>query len=139
MLQPTSSVRFAEGTAARPSKLSAMARRPTEITLSDEERSELERVAALQKAPHRDVQRAKLILYAADGQANVEIAARLDMSAKNVSRWRRRFHEQRLDGLRDAERSGRPSRFPPGADHRGQGRRLRAPERGRPALTPLHG
>jgi DNA-directed RNA polymerase specialized sigma24 family protein len=116
-----------------------MARKATEITLSDQERSELERVAALQKAPHRDVQRAKLVLYAAEGHSNVEIAARLDMSAKNVGRWRRRFRERRLDGLADAERAGRPRRFPPGRDHRGQGRRLRAPERGRPALAPLNG
>jgi hypothetical protein len=116
-----------------------MAVKPTEITLSDQERSELERVAALQKAPHQNVQRAKLVLYAAAGHSNVEIAARLDMSPKNVGRWRRRFDEQRLEGLEDKARSGRPRRFPPGADRRGQGGRLRASERGRPALAPLNG
>ena len=118
---------------------SAMASRPTEITLSDEERSELERVAALQKAPHQDVQRAKLVLYAAAGHSNVEIAARLDTSPKNVGRWRRRFNDQRLEGLEDKARSGRPRRFPPGADRRGQGGRLRAAGRGRAALAPLNG
>jgi hypothetical protein len=115
-----------------------MATRPTEITLSDEERSELERVAVLQKAPHQDVQRAKLVLYAAKGHSNVEIAARLDMSSKNVGRWRRRFDEQRLEGLSDKARSGRPRRFSPGADCRGQGGGLRAAERGRPALAALN-
>ncbi|MGH2946106.1 MAG: helix-turn-helix domain-containing protein [Solirubrobacteraceae bacterium] len=119
--------------------LSAMAARLTEITLSAEERSELERVAGLQKAPHRDVQRAKLVLYAAEGLSNVEIAARLDMSPKNVGRWRRRFREQRLEGLKDKQRAGRPRRFPPSADRRGQGDRLRAAERGRAALAPLNG
>ena len=90
-----------------------MASRPPEIVLSDEERAELERVAALQRAPYRDVQRAKLVVYAADGLSNVEIARRLDMSERNVGRWRRRFAEQRLGGLRDQARSGRPCRFSP--------------------------
>ncbi len=110
-----------------------------EIRLDEDERAELERVASLQKAPYREVQRAKLILYAADGSSNAEIARRLDMSAKSVGRWRRRFCGQRLDGLQDSERAGRPRRFPPGADRRGQGARLRAAERWRPALAPLNG
>lgn len=118
--------------------LSAMAARLT-IPLSADERSELERVAALQKAPHRDVQRAKVVLYAAEGLSNVEIAARLDMSPKNVGRWRRRFCEERLEGLQDRVRAGRPRRFPPSADRRDQGRRVRAAERGRAALAPLNG
>ncbi len=116
-----------------------MATRLAAITLSDQERTELERVAALQKAPYRDVQRAKLVLYAAEGDSNVEIAARLDMSPKNVGRWRRRFTERRIEGLRDSERAGRPRRFPPGAGRRGQGGGLRAARRGRPALAPLNG
>jgi DNA-binding CsgD family transcriptional regulator len=117
----------------------AMAARFSEIALSAEERGELERVAALQKAPHRDVQRAKLVLYAAAGLSNVEIAGRLDMSAKNVGRWRRRFCEERLEGLKDRVRGGRPRRFPPSPDRRGQGRRLRAAGRGRAALASLDG
>jgi hypothetical protein len=116
-----------------------MAAKLEEIRLDEDERSELERVASLQKAPYREVQRAKLILYAADGSSNAEIARRLDMSAKSVGRWRRRFCGQRLDGLQDSERAGRPRRFPPGADRRGQGARLRAAERWRPALAPLNG
>lgn len=117
----------------------AMAARLTEVTLSAQERSELERVAVLQKAPYRDVQRARLVLYAADGLSNVEIAARLDMSSKNVGRWRRRFREQRLEGLKDKPRVGRPRRFPPSADRLGQGGRLRAAQRGRATLAPLGG
>src|SRR5215210_5693868 len=112
-----------------------MAPRPTEIVLDTEERSELERVAALQKAPYRDVQRARLVLYAAEGLSNVEIAGRLDMSVRNVGRWRRRFAEQRLEGLRDQARSGRPCRFSPGAGRRGQGGRVRASRPGRAAVS----
>ena len=116
-----------------------MAAKLEEIRLDEDERAGLERVASLQKAPYRDVQRARLVLYAAEGCSNAEIARRLDMSAKSVGRWRRRFCEMRLDGLKDAERAGRPRRFPPGAGRRGQGGRLRAAGRGRAALAPLHG
>jgi transposase len=55
-----------------------------------------------------------------------EIAARLDCHAGVVSKWRRRVLEERVDGLRDKPRAGRPRRFPPGAGRRSQGDRLRA-------------
>src|SRR5215211_7364156 len=90
-----------------------MARRPAEIVLSAEERSELERRAACYTLPHKVVQRAKLVLYAADGLSNVEIAARLDSVPEVVGRWRSRFATERMAGLEDRARSGRPRRFPP--------------------------
>jgi hypothetical protein len=58
------------------------------------------------------VLRAKLVLLAAEGQSNADIGERLGMSTKAVGRWRRRFHERRLEGLADQARSGRPRRFP---------------------------
>jgi transposase len=39
---------------------------------------------------------------------NKEVAARLDVNPNTVGKWRRRFLEQRIDGLRDAPRSGAP-------------------------------
>jgi hypothetical protein len=108
------------------------------IELSEEERAELEKVARAEKLPWREVQRAKIILYAAAGQSDVDIAARLDTSSGIVGRWRRRFHAERLEGLRDKPRAGRPRRFPPGAGRRGQGDRLRAAGAPRPAARPLH-
>jgi hypothetical protein len=109
-----------------------------EITLTVHERSVLERRAAKLTLPYRDVQRAKLVLYAADGRSNTEIAARLEMCTKVVGQWRRRFAADRLDGLADHARSGRPRRFPPGADRRGQGGRVRtARPRGRGAVAPV--
>jgi hypothetical protein len=48
-----------------------------QIVLSEEERAELEHRAACYSRPHREVQRAKLVLYAAEGMSNVEIGARL--------------------------------------------------------------
>jgi transposase-like protein len=95
------------------------------IELSDEERAVLERRARAEKLPFQDVQRARIVLYAAEGLADTEIAARLDTSPGLVGRWRRRFAEQRLEGVRDKARAGRPRRFSPGAGRRGQSGRLR--------------
>jgi DNA-directed RNA polymerase specialized sigma24 family protein len=72
-----------------------MARPPRHrIELSEEERMVLERTARAEKLPFQDVQRARIVLYAAQGVSDIEIAARLDTSAGLVGRWRRRFAEQ---------------------------------------------
>ncbi|MCA1701286.1 MAG: helix-turn-helix domain-containing protein [Actinobacteria bacterium] len=111
-----------------------MARRSAhQIVLTDDEREELEHRAACYTLPHKRVQRAKLVLYAADGLTNVEIAARLDTAPEVVGRWRRRFYEERLDGLDDRARCGAPRRFPPAGDRAGQGGRVRAAGQGRHA------
>ena len=122
----------------RDESLWAMAgRSPYAIDLSSEERAELEQRVACYTRPFKEVQRAKMVLYAADGLTNREIAARLDTAPDVVGRWRKRFHEQRLDGLRDRARAGRPRRFPPGRGRPGQGDRLRAAQRARPAALAL--
>jgi transposase len=86
---------------------------PYRIELTDEERARLRVLARSYSAPHRDVVRAKIVLLAADGLSNEEIAARLDTPHQIVSKWRKRFYEQRLTGLQDRPRSGRPPAFPP--------------------------
>src|SRR6266508_9248 len=109
-----------------------------EIVLRGEERSELEHRAACYTLAHKRVQRAKLVLYAAEGATNAEIARRLDMNADVVGRWRKRFHAERLDGLEDRTRVGRPRRFPPGRGRPGQGDRVRdAQPAGRAAVAIL--
>jgi hypothetical protein len=109
---------------------------PHEVVLSEAERAELEHVAGCYTRAHHEVQRAKLVLLAAEGMSNVEIGRRLGMSREAVGRWRRRFCEQRLDGLRDKPRAGRPRRFPPGGGRPGQGGGVRAASRaGRPAVA----
>jgi|SRR3954447_1114919 len=118
--------------------LVVMARPPRHrIELSDEERCELERVARSETMAFRDVQRARIVLYAAEGLHDTEIAARLDTTPGIVGKWRRRFAEQRLEGLKDKPRAGRPRRFPPGTGRRGQGDRVRAAGHARPAAGPL--
>src|SRR3990172_2307271 len=114
-----------------------MAKSPFEIVLGDEERVEFERGVACYTLPFKVVQRAKVILYAADGLGNAEIARRLETAAEVVGRWRKRFFEERLAGLDDRERAGRPRRFPPGAGGRGEGDRLRAAGQPWPAAFPL--
>lgn len=88
-------------------------RSPYRIVLSDAERRELESLARRYTSPYRDVIRAKIILYAADGLSNDVIAARLDTPRQIVSKWRKRFHESRLAGLEELTRGGAPARFSP--------------------------
>ena len=86
---------------------------PFEIVLTVEERRKLERRSRSYTDSYAQVVRAKIVLFAAEGMANVDIASRLDTSPQVVHRWRKRFFEQRLKGLDDAARSGRPRVFPP--------------------------
>lgn len=86
---------------------------PYRIELTDEERQHLEAAARRYTSPYREVVRARIVLYAAEGLGNDEIAARLDTPRQVVSKWRKRFHEHRLAGLDDLSRAGRPPVFPP--------------------------
>jgi hypothetical protein len=92
---------------------------PYRIVLSDAEKRELSRRANKYTLPYFEVARARMILHAAAGMANDEIARRLDTRREVVSLWRKRFFTERLAGLEELPRSGRPRFFPPrnrGAD-----------------------
>jgi transposase len=86
---------------------------PYRIELADDERAVIEQRARSSNAPFRAVIRARIVLYAAEGLDNVAIADRLDASRSFVSRVRKRFYEERLKGLEERPRSGRPVRFSP--------------------------
>jgi Winged helix-turn helix len=88
-------------------------RSPFQIHLSKEERRLLGLRAAKYTLPYFQVLRAKMILLAAKGLGNDEVAKRLDTRREVVSRWRKRFFEQRLAGLEDSNRPGRPRAFSP--------------------------
>jgi hypothetical protein len=94
---------------------------PFSIVLADEERAVLEAQARRYTSSYREVIRAKIVLYAAEGIENKEIAARLDTSPQIVSKWRKRFFEERLEGLDEAPRRGRPGSFSPQRRDRHQG------------------
>jgi transposase len=84
-------------------------RRACEIVLSDEEQGTLERWARGRSTPARQVLRARIVLLAADGQDNIDIAPAVGTDRLTVARWRTRFAEQRVAGIeKDAPRPGRP-------------------------------
>lgn len=87
-------------------------RSPFVIELSAQDRGVLEQRAQAYTAPHHQVLRAKIVLLAADGWENTVIAERLDVRVQVVSRWRKRFHDEGLERLRDRPRAGRPRVFP---------------------------
>ena len=86
---------------------------PYSIELTGEERLALEARARKYTLPYRDVVRARIVLLAAQGLRNDEIASRLDTRREVVSLWRKRFFEQRLAGLEELPRHGRPAIFSP--------------------------
>jgi hypothetical protein len=86
---------------------------PCQIELSAEARKTLEAIAGKYSSPYRDVVRAKVVLYAAQGLSNETIAARIDLPRQIVSKWRKRFYEEGLPGLQERPRHGRPPVFSP--------------------------
>ena len=88
-------------------------RSPYTIELSDEERRILEARGRRYTLPYRDVVRAQMVLLAAGGLRNDEIARRLNTRREVVSMWRKRFYEERVQGLEERPRRGKPPTFPP--------------------------
>jgi len=93
---------------------------PYRIDLSADEAAELRRRASSYTLPYFQVARARMILYAAQDWSNDQIAERLDTRREIVSKWRKRFFEQRLEGLQERPRPGRPRAFPPRGGRAGQ-------------------
>ena len=83
--------------------------RPTAaVVLSGEERETLERWARRPTSAQALALRCRIVLAAAGGETNGEIAARLGCHPTTVGKWRRRFAERGLDGLHDEPRPGKP-------------------------------
>ena len=83
-------------------------RRAPVVVLSEEERETLERWARRPKSAQALAFRCRVVLAAASGETNSEIAARLGCNPNTVGKWRGRFVERRLDGLHDEPRPGKP-------------------------------
>ena len=81
--------------------------RPLSISLTTEEKRSLEKVVRSPSAAVRDVQHAQIVLLAAEGLPNGEIAQRLGCNINTARLWRNRFHALRLEGLSDAKGRGR--------------------------------
>jgi len=86
---------------------------PYRIALTRVERETLEAIARKYTSPYRDVIRAKVVLLAAQGLQNKEIGERLDVPRQIVYKWRKRFFGERLPGLEERSRRGRPPAFSP--------------------------
>ncbi|MCB9855352.1 MAG: helix-turn-helix domain-containing protein [Phycisphaerales bacterium] len=125
------------------------------ITLTDEQRAILVRWSRGRSTPVRLMERAKIVLLAAEGKMNKDIAAELGIMPNTVVRWRRRFFDGGLAAIeKDRPRGGRKPRvmeavarkiietttqtMPPNATH-WSGRTLRAGPRARVQFvgTPL--
>src|SRR4051795_4778905 len=78
------------------------------IELSEEERAAVERWARRPSSAQALAVRSRIVLDAAEGRSNTEIAKRLGISRPTVTKWRSRFAKHRLDGLLDEPRPGRP-------------------------------
>jgi len=91
------------------------------IILSQDEALELSTRSRKYTLPYFQVQRARIVLLAAEGLGNDEIARRLGTPRKVVWLWRKRFFEKGLEGLDELPRPGRPRAFPPRDSRSGKG------------------
>ncbi len=85
--------------------------RPVVIELSEAERERLESWSRRRSSAQALAERARIVLAAADGLNNTEIAARLGVDVSPARRWRNRFGAQRLEGLTDEPRPGQPRKI----------------------------
>lgn len=83
------------------------------VVIDEEQRRRLEAVARSRTAPVRQVQRARIVLGAADGMSNAAIARALSLRENTVRTWRGRFAEHGMAGLDDLPRPGRPVVYGP--------------------------
>jgi len=81
------------------------------LVLSPSERQRLQEWSRRPKTAQALALRARVVLRAASGMSNTDVAEELGVSAQMVGKWRRRFIERRLDGLADLPRPGQPRKI----------------------------
>ncbi len=85
------------------------------VRMTVERHRKLRQIIAAGTSPQRLVLRARIVLAAAEGKENAEIARDLDCSVNTVRTWRGRFAAEGIRGLFDKPRSGRPETHGPSA------------------------
>jgi len=88
-----------------------MSRHAPVLQCSNAVRNELIALSKSRTAEVRRVERARIILACLQGQENQQVAREVGTSIPTVSKWRRRFAERGLEGLRDGPRSGKPPTY----------------------------
>lgn len=88
-----------------------MCRFAVKIELSGNDKDVLESIVRARKSSQQDVFRSRIVLMAAEGRSNRDIARVLGTSENTVGRWRNRYSELGLDGLNDLPRSGAPCTY----------------------------
>src|ERR1017187_3434810 len=88
-----------------------MRRRAPKVSLSAEQRDDLERFSRSRTLEARLVERSRIVLQAAAGQDNWEIAEAVGLCRQTVGHWRECFVAEGIHGLEDRPRSGRPARI----------------------------
>ncbi|MGW1659310.1 helix-turn-helix domain-containing protein [Streptomyces atratus] len=79
------------------------------LRLHEGDRARLETLARMSTAPAGLVRRARIVLLAAEGTSNTDVAAQLRVSRPTVIKWRSRYEEAGIEALGDLPRPGRPS------------------------------
>lgn len=85
-----------------------MGRPKAELILSEAEQAQLSSIARSRSMPAALSLRARIVLDCAAGQANSEVARRFEVMNSTVGKWRRRFVQDRISGLYDELRPGKP-------------------------------
>ena len=78
------------------------------IELADGQRAQLERVVAAASSEVRMVERARIVLCAAEGLPAAQICERVGCGEKTAKKWRGRYARDGIEGLKDAPRPGAP-------------------------------
>jgi transposase len=98
------------------------------VQLSADARSTLHKFVYSSSTPQSLALRSRIVLAAADGSNNQQIAAVLKIPAVTVGKWRQSFAVHGIEGLRDAPRSGRPPKHDADVRHKVQARVCQQPD-----------
>ena len=89
----------------------ALGRPMPSLELSEDEIQQLQSIARSRSLPHSIVQRAQIVLACGNGETNTSIAQRMGLTGMTVGKWRKRYRDCGIEGLRDERRPGRPRTY----------------------------
>ena len=90
-----------------------MSRHAPRLECTEEVLTHLTALSKSRTEEARQVERARIILACLQGKENQQVAREVGTSIPTVSKWRRRFAQHGVEGLRDGPRSGKPPTYGP--------------------------